>query len=161
VAQDGARVRLSASAPSFRRAESLEACRAQVQLHLRAVLAENDDEADLRARKAREAKAREYAERVEAVMEAVRRLDNERRDRKPRASTTDPEARVMKMPDETLLADANHASFVDIKDAAARGVEALVSAPKRGKNVKAQAERAPEIAAWLKRAQGPATRAIA
>lgn len=205
VAQDGTRVRASASAPSFRRAESLEACREQAQLHLRAVLAEDDDEADLRARKAREAKAREHAERVEAAIEAVKQLDNGCRDSKPRASTTDPEARVMKMPDggfrpafnvqlatagspeggprtivgarvtnvgsdmgsvkpmlddiaqrtgklpETLLADANHASFADIKDAAARGVEALVSVPKRSKNAKAQAERAPEIEAWLKR----------
>jgi transposase len=205
VAQDGTRVRASASAPSFRRAESLEACREQAQLHLRAVLAEDDDEADLRARKAREAKAREHAERVEAAIAAVKQLDNGRRDSKPRASTTDPEARVMKMPDggfrpafnvqlatagspeggprtivgarvtnvgsdmgsvkpmlddiaqrtgrlpETLLADANHASFEDIKDAAARGVEALVSVPKRSKNAKAQAERAPEIEAWLKR----------
>ena len=205
VAQDGTRVRASASAPSFRRAESLEACREQAQLHLRAVLAEDDDEADLRARKAREAKAREHAERVEAAIAAVKQLDNVRRDSKPRASTTDPEARVMKMPDggfrpafnvqlatagspeggprtivgarvtnvgsdmgsvkpmlddiaqrtgrlpETLLADANHASFEDIKDAAARGVEALVSVPKRSKNAKAQAERAPEIEAWLKR----------
>jgi len=205
VAQDGTRVRASASAPSFRRAESLEACREQAQLHLRAVLAEDDDEADLRARKAREAKAREHAERVEAAVAAVKQLDNGRRDSKPRASTTDPEARVMKMPDggfrpafnvqlatagspeggprtivgarvtnvgsdmgsvkpmlddiaqrtgrlpETLLADANHASFEDIKDAAARGVEALVSVPKRSKNAKAQAERAPEIEAWLKR----------
>lgn len=205
VAQDGTRVRASASAPSFRRAESLEACREQAQLHLRAVLAEDDDEADLRARKAREAKAREHAERVEAAIAAVKQLDNVRRDSEPRASTTDPEARVMKMPDggfrpafnvqlatagspeggprtivgarvtnvgsdmgsvkpmlddiaqrtgrlpETLLADANHASFEDIKDAAARGVEALVSVPKRSKNAKAQAERAPEIEAWLKR----------
>ena len=205
VAQDGTRVRASASAPSFRRAESLQACREQAQLHLRAVLAEDDDEADLRARKVREAKAREHAARVEAAIAAVKELDNGRRGSEPRASTTDPEARVMKMPDggfrpafnvqlatagspeggprtivgarvtnvgsdmgsvkpmlddiaqrtgrlpETLLADANHASFEDIKDAAARGVEALVSVPKRSKNAKAQAERAPEIEAWLKR----------
>ena len=58
--------------------------------------------------------------------------------------------RTGKLP-ETLLADANHASFEDIKDAAARGVEALVSVPKRSKNAKTQAERAPEIEAWLKR----------
>ena len=205
VAQDGTRVRASAAEPSLRRAESLQACREQAQLHLRAVLAEDDDEADLRARKVREAKAREHAARVEAAIAAVKELDNGRRGSEPRASTTDPEARVMKMPDggfrpafnvqlatagspeggprtivgarvtnvgsdmgsvkpmlddiaqrtgrlpETLLADANHASFEDIKDAAARGVEALVSVPKRSKNAKAQAERAPEIEAWLKR----------
>jgi transposase len=40
VAQDGTRVRASASAPSFRREASLDACREHAALHLRAVLAE-------------------------------------------------------------------------------------------------------------------------
>jgi transposase len=42
VAQDGMRVRASASAPSFRRHESLLACREQAALHLKAVLAQAD-----------------------------------------------------------------------------------------------------------------------
>ena len=42
VAQDGTRVRASASAPSFRQAESLEGCREQARLHVVAVLAEAD-----------------------------------------------------------------------------------------------------------------------
>ncbi len=43
VAQDGTRVRASASAPSFRQEASLEECREQAALHLKAVLAEADD----------------------------------------------------------------------------------------------------------------------
>lgn len=42
-AQDGTRVRASASAPSFRQEKSLEACREQARLHVKAVLAEADD----------------------------------------------------------------------------------------------------------------------
>src|SRR5271166_603898 len=38
VAQDGTRVRASASAPSFRREASLEECREQAALHLKAVM---------------------------------------------------------------------------------------------------------------------------
>jgi hypothetical protein len=34
VAQDGTRVRASASAPSFRRQQSLQECREQAELHL-------------------------------------------------------------------------------------------------------------------------------
>jgi transposase len=43
VAQDGTRVRASAAAPSFRREASLEECREQAALHVKAVLLEQDD----------------------------------------------------------------------------------------------------------------------
>jgi transposase len=100
VAQDGTRVRASASAPSFRREASLEACREQAALHLRAVLAEAEPEGDERAQKAREAKARDYQQRVEEAIDVVHELRTQGLGgERPRASTTDPDARVMKMPD--------------------------------------------------------------
>lgn len=43
VAQDGMRVRASASAPSFRSYGSLLQCREQAALHVKAVLAQADD----------------------------------------------------------------------------------------------------------------------
>jgi transposase len=207
VAQDGTRVRASASAPSFRREASLLECREQAALHVKAVLAEADDpEVDARQQKAREAKARALEQRVNEAIDVVREL----RERglggdEPRASTTDPDARVMKMPDggfrpaynvqlatagapeggprtvvgvrvtnvgsdmssispmlddierrtgelpETLLADAGHASMADIKDAAARGVEALVTVPKRSKANGPNANKDPAIVAWRER----------
>ncbi|GAC1553394.1 MAG: hypothetical protein NVS3B10_15160 [Polyangiales bacterium] len=206
VAQDGTRVRASASAPSFRRAESLERCREQAQLHLRAVLASDDDEAEKRDRAVREAKARDLAERVDTAISMVHELQARGLGGKePRASTTDPEARVMKMADggfrpgynvqlatagdaeggprtivgvrvtnvgsdlgsispmlddiearcgvlpSVLLADANHASFVDLRDAAARGVTALVSVPERMKGGGEQASQDPVIEQWRRR----------
>jgi transposase len=100
VAQDGTRVRASASAPSFRRLPALEACREQAQLHLKAVLAEADEALSLHAQRVREAKARDYQQRVEDAIGAIGELMATRRDKRPpRASTTDPEARVMKMAD--------------------------------------------------------------
>lgn len=99
VAQDGTRVRASASAPSFRQADSLEACREQARLHVLAVLAEADDpEASDAEKRSREAAAHDYARRVEEAILVVKELGTGGK-KKPRASTTDPEARVMKMGD--------------------------------------------------------------
>jgi len=99
VAQDGTRVRASASAPSFRKEASLEECREQAALHLKAVLVETDDvEATDGEKAARIAAAHDYQQRVEDALVAVKLLAAEGKD-KPRASTTDGDARVMKMPD--------------------------------------------------------------
>jgi transposase len=186
VAQDGTRVRASASGPSFRRASSLADCRRQAALHLRAVLAQADDADDAQQQRAREAKARDYQRRVDEAIDVVRELqEGNFSDKEPRSSTTDAEARVMKMPGggffpaynvqlatagdpeggprtivgvrvtnvgsdygsigpmiddierrcgerpNTLLADAGHASFADIKAAEERGVTALIAPKKR------------------------------
>jgi hypothetical protein len=99
VAQDGTRVRASASGPSFRRASSLADCRRQAALHLRAVLAQADDADDLRQQRVREAKARDFQRRVDEAIDVVRELqEGNLSDKEPRSSTTDAEARVMKMP---------------------------------------------------------------
>lgn len=98
VAQDGTRVRASASAPSFRREASLLECREQAALHVKAVLADPDSEATEAERLARIAGALDYQRRVEAAIATVQTLRTEEKP-KPRASTTDAEARTMKMPD--------------------------------------------------------------
>jgi transposase len=106
VAQDGTRVRASASPPSFRREKSLEQCLEQARLHVKAVLASADDpEVSALVQSVREAAARDYERRVEEAIAVVQELtgrqenSDKKRGREPRASTTDPQARVMKMPD--------------------------------------------------------------
>ncbi len=102
VAQDGTRVRASASAPSFRTYGSLQECRRQAELHLKAVLADADNPERSRAQQAaREAAARDFQRRVAEAIETVTALQAERAPAAgfARASTTDAEARVMKMPD--------------------------------------------------------------
>ena len=115
VAQDGMRVRASAGASSFRRQETLEKhleeARGQV-----ARLAQEREHPDpgvtRREQGARERAARERAERVEQALELLPQAQaaKERQERtlatpkkarvtQPRVSTTDPQARVMKMPD--------------------------------------------------------------
>jgi transposase len=115
VAQDGLRVRASAGAASFRGRVTLTACLADAQAQVeRLAHAVNAPDAPLsrRQRTAQERAARERMERVKQAVamlpevEAVKQrqrytLDKPRRERvrEPRVSTTDPEARVMHMPD--------------------------------------------------------------
>ncbi len=101
-AQDGTRVRAAATAPSFRTYGSLLQCREQAALHLKAVLASAGDPEHSRAqRAAREAAARDFQRRIEEAIAAVGELQEHRSPSAgpARASTTDVDARVMKMPD--------------------------------------------------------------
>ncbi len=80
VAIDGVRVRAAASAPSFRREASLEELREQAALHLKAVLAQKDDPSlSAKHKAAREAKARDFAARVDSALITVRALNESRR----------------------------------------------------------------------------------
>lgn len=109
VSQDGMRVRANAGSSSFRRGPRLEEFRAEAEEHLAALrneLASDPAAPTRRQAAARERAARERVEQVGAALAAqqeVKRQREERgRDSKPeeaRGSTTDPEARVMKMAD--------------------------------------------------------------
>ena len=111
VAQDGMRVRASAGKSSFRRRGRLEAClqEAREQVETLKQLADESSEAlSRRQRAARQRAARERTERIEAAIRNCEELQAQREatakhsGRKPteaRASTTDPEARVMQFSD--------------------------------------------------------------
>jgi len=102
AAQDGTRTRASATAPSFRTYGSLLECRRQAALHLKAVLAAADDPEYTRAQHAaRKAAAEDYQRRVDEAVATVKELQERRspKDKPARASTTDAQARVMKMAD--------------------------------------------------------------
>lgn len=105
VAQDGMRVRASAGAASFRRRPTLEHCwqEAQEQVQrLRAELEADPGEANRRQRQAQERAARERAERIRQALARMPELEAKKKaddKAKARASTTDPEATVMKMAD--------------------------------------------------------------
>jgi transposase len=113
VAQDGMRVRASAGAASFRRAATLRECRRVAEARVRELreeLAADPAASSRRQMAARQRAARERLERVERALVAAAALGQQRAARagkgdrlgtgkEPRASTTDPEARVMKMAD--------------------------------------------------------------
>jgi hypothetical protein len=106
VAQDGMRVRASAGAASFRRQRTLTSClreaRARVEA-LRQELEEDPGATERRQQSARVRAAQERQERVERALaqmpEVARKKPSAEREEKARVSTTDPEARVMKMAD--------------------------------------------------------------
>ena len=112
VAQDGMRVWASAGASSFRRKETLEAhlenARAQVERlaqereHPDPGVNQRERAARSRAARERVEQALEYLSQAQAAKERQQRtLATVKRTKvtAPRTSTTDPEARVMKMPD--------------------------------------------------------------
>jgi Transposase DDE domain/Transposase domain (DUF772) len=111
---DGVRVRANAGASSFRRRPALEACRKPAERlvrHLKRELREDPAAGERRRQAAQMRAAADRLERIKAALRAVGSRENERRRRArghaeeveqrapARASTTDPEARVMKMPD--------------------------------------------------------------
>jgi transposase len=110
LAQDGVRVRASAGAASFRREPTLEKHAAdayELVQKLRREVDDNPAASNQRIRAAQERAARERVERITAAREACAEIakqreqkkDNGKKKTEPRGSTTDPQARVMKMAD--------------------------------------------------------------
>ena len=108
VAQDGMRVRASAGGSSFRRQARLEEHLRDAQAQVAALKNRVDEDSGAADRRVQAAKARAVTERLERVEEALAQLPEleakrERRQKgdgaKARCSTTDPDARRMKMAD--------------------------------------------------------------
>ncbi len=113
LAQDGVRIRASAGAASFRREATLDRHLATAQAvveELKHEVNARSDASNHRIKAAKERAARERSERVKAAQTALAEIKQQRQEREeerpngkkpkePRASTTDAEARVMKMPD--------------------------------------------------------------
>jgi transposase len=113
LTQDGVRIRASAGAASFRREETLDRQLALAQTvveKLKGEVEARSDAGNERIKAAKERAARERSERVKAAQAALAQIKQQRQEReekrgngkKPkeaRASTTDPQARVMKMAD--------------------------------------------------------------
>ena len=105
VAQDGTRVRASAGAASFRRAQTLQALMQEARAHLEAVTREAADPAiSTRRAAARKRGAQQRLERLEAALTQLPEVTETKKrsgakDATVRVSTTDPDARIMKMGD--------------------------------------------------------------
>jgi transposase len=137
LTQDGVRVRASAGAASFRREATLEKHAADACELIEKLKREvHDDPAasDRRIRAAQERAARERGERIKAAQQARAEIAKQREQRRdnghnkeggdkkqPRASTTDPEARVMKM------ADGGFRPAYNVQVASAAGEQIVVA----------------------------------
>jgi len=135
LAQDGVRVRASAGAASFRREKTLdqhlERAHALVE-ELKREVDQQPDASNQRIKAARERAARERSERIEAAQKALEEIKAQRQEREekrpngkkpkePRASTTDAEARVMKM------ADGGFRPAYNVQVASAAGEQIVVA----------------------------------
>ena len=119
VAQDGMRVRASAGAASFRRRSTLERCLEEAQAQVEVLKREIEADPDASNQRRRAARERAAVERQKRIVQALEQLAQveEQKNKKPvakkgneseeqyqkrseaRASSTDSEARVMKMAD--------------------------------------------------------------
>jgi transposase len=118
VAQDGIRVRAHASAGSFHRASTIEECQTEVSEQLTILKQQSDEPPGTAARRSRSARKRhlcEQQQRLQEARKAALELEAKRAERARlhpkeateggekfrvgRGSTSDPEARRMKMPD--------------------------------------------------------------
>lgn len=113
VAQDGMRVRASAGASSFRREPTLRRCLEEAEAQVQALklqVGEETTAVSQRQQAARQRAARERQERLQRALQERQQLAELRARQKRekgikydpealRVSTTDPEARKMKMPD--------------------------------------------------------------
>jgi transposase len=144
ISQDGVRVRVGAGASSFRREERLEKLLEEAQQHVRELREELDSpgvraKLTARQRAARQRAAREKQERRERAIaqlpELKRRQDEAAqragqgesgrkiREKQPRVSTTDAEARVMKMSNGGYNPAVNVQVATDTQSRAIVGVE--------------------------------------
>jgi transposase len=105
IAQDGMRVRACAGAASFRSKQTLEEHLAEATDQVARLKEEMEDDPSAGSRRsaaARERAAREREERLRKALERLPELEAKKKadeKEKARASTTDAEATVMKMPD--------------------------------------------------------------
>lgn len=110
VAQDGMRVRANAGSSSFRRQKTLLQCRVEAAEQVRLLREERErgddqDAGHARRQAAKERAAEDRLQRVDAALENYEELTEQKETRKKgssdqaRSSTTDPEARSMKMAD--------------------------------------------------------------
>jgi len=135
LAQDGVRIRASACAASFRRGATLDRHQAMAQAvveELKREVAANADASNARIRAAKARAAREQAERLAAAQHELAKIEQQRKQREqkhsngkqptePRASTTDAEARVMKM------ADGGFRPAYNVQVASAAGEQIVVA----------------------------------
>jgi transposase len=147
ISQDGTRVRACAGSNTFRREQRLTVLLAQARKHvaeLRELLDDPERSAGLSAKKraAMTRAARERQQRVEAAIGQLPELRDRQAKlskkvsqkdkakgklREPRASTSDADARVMKMPDGGFRPAVNVQLAVDTASRAVVGVEVVAS----------------------------------
>lgn len=145
VTQDGIRVRASAGAGSYRRRGKLRTCLREARRQVERLRRELEDDPSVLSRREAAARARAAREREERVRRALARLEEEEVERgarakarpdeekkETRASTTDPEARVMRMADGGYRPAYNGQLAADARSQIIVGVDVVVQGTDHG-----------------------------
>jgi hypothetical protein len=138
VAQDGMKVRASAGNSSFRRRPTLEQALAEAELQISALEAELDADPGAASKRQQAASlraAQEQAQRIRAALEHLPKIAAAKKPRdreQARASTTDPEARFMKMGDGGFRPAFNVQLATDTDSQIITGVEVTNSGSDQG-----------------------------
>jgi transposase len=138
VAHDGMRVRASAGAASFRRKPTLEEHLHEAEEQVQRLKQELEDDPGALSRRQAKAQARAARERRERVRQALERIPEMEAKKKPeekhkaRASTTDPQATVMKMADGGFRPAYNVQYTADCGSQAVVAVEVTTSGSDMG-----------------------------
>jgi transposase len=140
VAQDGMKVRASAGAASFRREPTLQEHYQEAQAQVEALKQELQSDpgaANRRQQAARERAARERTERLAKALEQLplvrEQKQGEEAQQQARVSTTDPDARVMKMGDGGFRPAYNVQLGTDTQTQIITGVDVTNSGGDQGK----------------------------
>ena len=133
IAQDGTRVRAGAGASSFKRRETIERSLQQARAHLEIIerQARRAEDATERRRAAEARAAQRKVDRMNQALEELAKVEQAKAQQKtkptksnpPRASTTDPESRFLRMPDGGNRPAYNVQLAVDTESRAIVGVD--------------------------------------
>lgn len=139
VAQDGTRIRASASVGSFRREGTLTECLRTARKQVERAARQRDGATPARVAAAQQRAAEERVARVEealAQLPAIAAIKTRNRAKtEARASTTDPDARVMKMSDGGFRPAYNVQLATDVASRAIVGVAVVASSSDNGQLV--------------------------
>src|SRR5713226_1817277 len=139
VAQDGMKVRASAGAASFRRRSRLEEFRDEAQAQVEALKKELETDSTSGTRRQQAARQRAAEDRTERLRQALAQLPQVEASKpakekdKARVSTTDPDARVMKMGDGGFRPAFNVQLATDTQTQIITGVDVTNSGGDQGK----------------------------
>lgn len=139
VAQDGMKVRASAGAASFRRRPTLEDHLAEAKAQIEALKQEREADPAATSRRQQAARQRAARQRAERLAKALEQLEEVEGKKKPsekpkaRASSTDPEARVMKMGDGGFRPAYNVQLATETESQIITGVDVTNSGGDQGK----------------------------
>ena len=138
VAQDGMRVRASAGAASFRRRKTLEECQTEAQEQVEALQKDLDADpggSSKRQQAARRRASQERSERIRRALDELEEVESKKKageKDKARASTTDPDARVMKMADGGFRPAHNVQFATDTESQVITGVDVVNTGSDQG-----------------------------